>query len=401
MSTPTRENREQAYTATQLLRVAKRQNNPKRSYLLINPLQAKHLPVSPSAALAMMHHLGERIATRLPSSRLLIAFAETATAIGGMAAAALNRDCIFLTTTREQFASEKWLEFREEHSHAVTQRLSCNRLAERIRQTDGIIFVDDEFSTGATVLNMLRQIRECVPELAGKRLLAASILNRMDEKRLTAFKATGIATECLLRLPAESSTNYEKQMAPLATAEAPSPPGMDDGGSDWRHIILEPFLPDPRLGLPIGDYLARCEELNRQILQILKSELASARHILTLGTEECMLPALLLGRDIETAFPRAWVFCHATTRSPIGIPLNHGEAKDYPIRGGFRLPSLYEENRRTYIYNLEASDLVLVLSDAPTPNESALRTLGAALSIQGCDKQIFLQAGAIKRMQQG
>ena len=398
MSTPARENREQTYTVAQLLRVAKRQNNPKRSYLLINPLQAKHLPVSPSSALAMMHHLGEHIAVRLPSSRLLIAFAETATAIGGMAAAALNQDCIFLTTTREQFASGKWLEFREEHSHAVTQWLSCNQLAERIRQTDGVIFVDDELSTGTTVLNMLHQIRKYVPELARKQLLVASILNRMGEEQLAAFKAAGIATECLLSLPSGDAV-YNRQVAHLATAEAPFPLVMGD--SDWQRIILEPFLPDPRLGLPVGDYLARCKELNRRILKVLRPELSSARHILTLGTEECMLPALLLGHDIEAAFPHAQVLCHATTRSPIGIPLNYGEAEDYPIRGGFRLPSLYEEDRSTYIYNLEASDLALVLSDAPAPNESALRALGAVLSVQGCGKQIFLQAGSIKRMQQG
>ena len=35
------------YTAADTLRIAKRYNNPKRSYLLVNPLQAKHIPVSP------------------------------------------------------------------------------------------------------------------------------------------------------------------------------------------------------------------------------------------------------------------------------------------------------------------------------------------------------------------
>jgi len=396
MSNPAREKRGQDYAATQLLRIAKRQNNPKRSYLLINPLQAKHLPISPSAALSMMHRLGERIAARLPSSRLLIAFAETATAIGGMVAAAVNRDCIFLTTTREQFSPGEWLEFREEHSHAVTQRLSCNRLAERIRQTDSVIFIDDELSTGTTILNMLRQIREHVPELAGKWLLAASILNRMNEEQLAAFKEAGIITECLLRLPAGDTANYEGRVAHLATSEAP-PPVMADGDDEWRCIVLDPPLPDPRLGLPIGDYLARCGELNRQILQILEAELASARHILVLGTEECMLPALLLGHTIEAAFPHARVLCHATTRSPIGI----ANVKGYPIRDGFRLPSLYEKERCTYIYNLEASDLALILSDAPASDESALRILGAALGARGCGKQIFLQAGAISQIQQG
>lgn len=39
------------YTAAGTLRIAKRYNNPKRSYLLVNPLQAKHIPVSPGRRL--------------------------------------------------------------------------------------------------------------------------------------------------------------------------------------------------------------------------------------------------------------------------------------------------------------------------------------------------------------
>ena len=50
------------YTAADTLRIAKRYNNPKRSYLLVNPLQAKHIPVSPTAALEMMSALGGQVA---------------------------------------------------------------------------------------------------------------------------------------------------------------------------------------------------------------------------------------------------------------------------------------------------------------------------------------------------
>lgn len=46
------------YTAADTLRIARRVNNSKRAYLLVNPLQGKHLPVSPQAALKMMQTLG-------------------------------------------------------------------------------------------------------------------------------------------------------------------------------------------------------------------------------------------------------------------------------------------------------------------------------------------------------
>ena len=63
------------YTAADTLRIAKRYNNPKRSYLLVNPLQAKHIPVSPAAALEMMGALGDQVAAKYPEARLVIGLA--------------------------------------------------------------------------------------------------------------------------------------------------------------------------------------------------------------------------------------------------------------------------------------------------------------------------------------
>ena len=66
-----------------LIQVAKRENNPKRHYLYVNPLQGKHLPVSPSRSLALFASLAEEAAQRFAGERLLVVgFAETATAIG-------------------------------------------------------------------------------------------------------------------------------------------------------------------------------------------------------------------------------------------------------------------------------------------------------------------------------
>ena len=50
------------YTRENTLRIAKRFHNRKRTYLLVNPLQAKHIPVSPTRALEMMDALGDRTA---------------------------------------------------------------------------------------------------------------------------------------------------------------------------------------------------------------------------------------------------------------------------------------------------------------------------------------------------
>ena len=75
-----------SYTKETTLRVAKRYRNAKRAYLLVNPLQAKHMPVSPTEALTMMRTLGEGLQQEFPGARLVLGFAETATALGAAVA---------------------------------------------------------------------------------------------------------------------------------------------------------------------------------------------------------------------------------------------------------------------------------------------------------------------------
>ena len=168
-----------SYTEAYTLRVAKRYRNPKRSYLLVDPLQAKHIPVSPTASLDMMAALGGQVAAAHPVARLVIGFAETATAIGAAVAASLGPDCVYLHTTREPLDGD-WILFQEEHSHAVEQRLCADRLAAWIEATPTVVFVDDELSTGRTLRNMVRQLRERFPLLAERQLAAASILSRVS-----------------------------------------------------------------------------------------------------------------------------------------------------------------------------------------------------------------------------
>jgi hypothetical protein len=83
-----------------------------------------------------------------------------------------------------------------------------------------------------------------------------------------------------------------------------------------------------------------------------------------------MLPGLVFGRRLEAMRCAEKVRYHATTRSPIGI----GRDEGYPIRAGWRLRSFYDASRVTYIYNLEACDLAIVITDSH--NDAAI---GAAM----------------------
>ena len=75
------------YTEKDLVKIAKRENNTKRNYLVVDPLQGKHIPVVPSKALDLFAALADTFREKYKDEKLLlVGFAETATAIGAQAA---------------------------------------------------------------------------------------------------------------------------------------------------------------------------------------------------------------------------------------------------------------------------------------------------------------------------
>ena len=155
------------YKENDLVSVAKRENNKKRNYLVVNKLQGKHIPVDPKKTLKLFKELADEIKDEYKNEKLLvIGFAETATAIGSAVAAEL--EVSYTQTTREQIEKVEFLYFSEEHSHATEQKLVKTDIAAVIDTTDRIIFVEDEVTTGNTILNIIRVIRETFNTLFGK-----------------------------------------------------------------------------------------------------------------------------------------------------------------------------------------------------------------------------------------
>ena len=367
------------YTADMVLRVARRYNNEKRKYLLVNPLQGKHLPISPRTALAMMTALGEKVAHAYPSARLVIGFAETATAIGGIVAEALGSACTYIQTTREKPPGiRNWIAFLEEHSHAPEQRLAVDDMEAALARTDTVVFVDDELSTGKTLCNILVQMREALPALREKKLVAASLLNRLTAADAERLRVHGAECIALVKLP---ESDYEMQVERIA-ARAAVDCTLPAHRHDHRRIVL-PAHRTPRSGVHIGDYLNYWAEAGRRFAESLTWGRQEA--ILVLGTEECMLPGLWIGKALEEQGYENVVF-HATTRSPIGI----GDAKDYPVRAGWRIRSFYEAARATYTYNLQPYQHVLIVSDAGEEGAAAVQSLLCALMACGCIDAVYL-----------
>lgn len=369
------------YGEHDLLRLARRVNNPKRSYLLVNPLQGKHIPVIPDEALTMMRTLGRKIKEKHSGVPVVIGFAETGTAIGAAVASECGNQCVYMHTTRELDESvQRWIYFSEEHSHATEQKLCGDGLDERIERSDYVLLVDDEISTGKTILNTVSAIRDACPAAKQKEFVVASVINRVDESRLPEFTRQKISFVFLLHLDVQ---NYEERVKDLIVHEACAP-RVDRSDETGKEIVhLSTALPVPRRGVSIDQYNAACKRASSEILE--KASGIQDKRVLVLGTEEFMYPALCLAQELGKTGHAQSVKFHATTRSPIGI----SSEKEYPIANGIRIPSFYSKDRITYLYDLEAYDTVIVFTDAQEVLPEAIHELTQGLREKQCRRVLF------------
>ncbi len=361
----------ECFQLDQLLKVARRENNRLRSWLYVNPLQGKHIPVSPSKALDLFSALARLLEEQCPSERILvIGFAETATAIGlGVACRAANvRFC--MTTTREPVRDTDFLFFTESHSHATQQRLALRGLEACLTETDRVVFVEDEVTTGNTIEKGIRAIQQAYPQWKGG-FGILSILNSMSPQRLEQLEDRGIFCRCLRHIPPLYRVEEleGRTFPPMETQPGP-------GGTLTARLEFA-FPWNPRLATPREQVLEACRAFLKTTLPRLPLRDA-LRRILVLGTEEFMYPGLLLARELETG--GRTVRFHATTRSPIQVC----PEEDYPLHSRVPLESFYAPGRRTFLYNLEQYDLVLILTDAPDLQEAGPASLAGALERRGC-----------------
>lgn len=382
------------YTEAELVRIAKRENNTRRKYLVVNRLQGKHIPVSPKEALQMFRSLAELIKEAYPSERLLmVGFAETATAIG--AAVAIECQAAYMQTTREVIDGVDYLYFSESHSHATEQKLVKTDLDKIIGKTDRIIFIEDEVTTGNTILNIVRLIQKTYAQPVS--FAVASILNGMNEEALENYQNLKIPVHYLVKTTHDTYTEIAEQYQADGTCHIctkPQEKEVEQQKEVQQQIEMQqtkeaqqPIEVQEISGwinarrLHTADtYKQACEQLWQEIQQKYgytkyTKETETGRRILVLGTEEFMYPALYVGAKLEEA--GYTVRMHATTRSPIAV----SKEEKYPLHTRYELASLYDKNRTTFVYDLTEYEEVLVLTDAQKQETEGWESLQRALTL--------------------
>ncbi len=363
---------------TELLGLALRRN-PKRAHLLVSQVLGKHVPQSPEVVYGAGFRLGERVRALLgedgAAAAVVLGYAETATGLGHCVADGLGPAPYLHSTRRPVAGVEQAGGFEEAHSHA-TSHLLLPEDPLLLAGSGPLVLVDDEFSTGNTVLNTIRDLHARHPRSHYVVVALVDMRSAADRDRLTAFAAELGARVDLIALASgtvslpdgvlakgqalvEEHERAGRQDQPArrssseAGAEAPAegprpitrvdlnwPAEVPDGG---RHG----FTPAHRTALE-----AALPTLAGQLTAALGTE---PGRVLVLGNEELMYAPLRLAKALEEAGSAREVRFSTTTRSPVLAVDDPG----YAIRTRLVFPAHdapADGPGDRYAYNVRATD---------------------------------------------
>ncbi|MGW5210209.1 phosphoribosyltransferase [Streptomyces sp. NPDC004051] len=323
---------------TGLLGLALRRN-PKRAHLLVSNVLGKHVPSPPSVVYGHGVALGRRVRDLLGGQAhraVVLGYAETATGLGHSVADGLGVAPCLHSTRRPVAGTATAGGFEESHSHATSHLLLPEDPG--LLAGDGpLVLVDDEFSTGNTVLNTVRALQARYPRTRYVVVALVDMRSPADAGRLDEFaREIGARIDLVttasgtVRLPKGVLEKGQELVARHGSATgggrstaAPSGTGRSpQGGPHPGHAPTRVELGWPS-GLPDGGrhgftpaHRARLESALPDMAARLAAALPDGAHrVLVLGFEELMYAPLRLAHALEQRGVE--VRFSTTTRSPV------------------------------------------------------------------------------------
>ncbi|QNP72949.1 phosphoribosyltransferase domain-containing protein [Streptomyces roseirectus] len=388
--------------------------NPKRAHLLVSNVLGKHVPQLPSVVYGHGFALGRRVRELLGAdaeSAVVLGYAETATGLGHSVADGVG-DVTYLHSTRRPVAGvERAGGFEEAHSHA-TSHLLLPEDPELLAGEGPLVLVDDEFSTGNTVLNTIRDLHERYPRRRYVVVALVDMRSEADAGRLDAFageigaridlvttaSGTVLLPEGVLEKGQELVGRYESiaaegnplgargcvESAATAAWARPAPTDPHPTNNITRvDLHWPPGLPDGgRHGFTAHHRIRLDAEVPAMAARLAEALPADATRVHVLGFEELMYAPLRLAHELER-IADAEIRYSTTTRSPVLAVDDPG----YAIRTRLTFPA--HDNPADgpgdrYVYNIAGAgfDAVIVVVDstADTPELHAPEGLLAQLA---------------------
>jgi len=301
--------------------------NPKRAHLLVSNVLGKHVPQSPSVVYGYGFALGRRVRDLLgpedAAAAVVLGYAETATGLGHAVADGVGLAPYLHSTRRPVEGVARAGGFEESHSHA-TSHLLLPEDPGLLAGSGPLVLVDDEFSTGNTVLNTIRALHERYPR---ERYVVVALVDMRSAVDLARFEkfAGEIGARVDLVSAASGTVRFpegvlEKGQALVAEHEsaAPAAPAPSGAGRVVRVELGWPRgVPDGgRHGFTPGHRIRLEGALPAMAARIADALPEGARRVLVLGFEELMYAPLRLARELEQVVS-AEVRYSTTTRSPV------------------------------------------------------------------------------------
>ncbi|MFJ9741287.1 phosphoribosyltransferase [Streptomyces sp. NPDC101166] len=310
--------------------------NPKRAHLLVSNVLGKHVPQSPAVVRGQGVALGRRVRELLGAeaeNAVVLGYAETATGLGHSVADGIGSAPYLHSTRRPVPGVARAGGFEEAHSHATSHLLLPEDPA--LLVGDGpLVLVDDEFSTGNTVLNTIRDLHERYPRRRYVVVALVDMRSAADAGRLDDFAheigarvdlvaaacGTVLLPEGVLEKGRELVARYE--VGGAANGDSSSAAASGPVAQPARHLTrVDLNWPE---GLPDGGRHGFTPTHRAQLdaaLPDMAARLAAAlpkdaHRVHILGFEELMYAPLRLacelerGGDVEVTYS-------TTTRSPV------------------------------------------------------------------------------------
>ncbi|MER5981573.1 phosphoribosyltransferase [Streptomyces sp. NPDC001787] len=350
--------------------------NPKRAHLLVSNVLGKHVPQRPSVVYGAGVELGERVRALLGDAEagraVVLGYAETATGLGHAVADGLGAAPYLHSTRRPVAGVARAGGFEESHSHATSHLLLPEDGTLLAAPGAGgapapLVLVDDEFSTGNTVLNTIRMLHELYPRERYVVVALVDMRSPEDHDRLTTFAAEigarvdlvarnsgtvglpdGVlargqalvaeqeaaeAAGTVMEAEAASASGSAAAPAPASGSAAAAAAASGSAPASASAPATDPVAPAPApctrialdwpTGVPDGGrhgftpaHRALLEPALPGMAAGIADALGDARRVLVLGFEELMYAPLRLGTALE-ALTDAEVRYSTTTRSPV------------------------------------------------------------------------------------
>ncbi|MDJ0316615.1 phosphoribosyltransferase domain-containing protein [Arthrobacter antibioticus] len=436
--------------------------NPKRAHLLVSAVLAKHVPTEPALVMAAGELLGAFVASELalmpddgghprtlpatgesslttaaaqlsavlqgsPGKRhsaiaafaetvaglrtvvtdaVVLGYAETATGLGRLVANSLG--AYYLHSTRHATPSVVPVAgFEEGHSHATSHAL----VPTDPHWLDGngpVILVDDELSTGSTVINTIRELHALVPHAV---YVIAALIDLRSSSDRARFDALATELDCKIAVTALGKARVElapdilpraaeliqRLQPPASVSPVPAANPKPAGRLSVLELSSEDLTPvrSDRFGNISPPNAADIDVIAKALSNLVGTHKCQGP-LVVLGCEENMFLPLAVANTLASLLPAGDVRFSTTTRSPIvaldqsGYAIagalsfaSHDLTHDGPgIRFAYNLNGTGQRPGTIVVFPEPGTSREDVLTGSTTPDRpgAGLQPLGLALA---------------------